>query len=104
MIYTTRTALGWISPEVQYVYDLKLPSDGSIIPSTNAADGEVEKFDLMGIEEIMKRALAGEFKPNCGMVIVDFLVRHGYSTFETDGRYLEVVSRLRRELTLPGPI
>jgi hypothetical protein len=53
---------------VQYIYDLKLPSDGSVVPGTNAADGEVESFMLMELEEVVKRMVEGEFKPNCAMV------------------------------------
>ena len=66
--YTYRTEAGWIQPEVQYIYDLPLPSDGSVVPSTNAADGEVESFMLMDLEEVVKRMVEGEFKPNCALV------------------------------------
>lgn len=66
--YSYRTVEGWIQPEVQYVYDLKLPSDGSVVPSVN--DSEVEGFELMGLEEVVTRMTEGEFKPNCALVSV----------------------------------
>jgi len=35
-----------------------------------------------------------EFKPNCNLVIIDFLVRHGFLV-EEDEDYIEIVQRLR---------
>lgn len=73
--YTYRAAEGWIQPEIQYIYDLKLPNDGSIVPKTNVDDGEVESFELMEVEEIVNRMCDGEFKPNCALVsLCDTLV------------------------------
>lgn len=60
--------MGWIQPEVQYIFDLPLPVDGSVVPSTNPEDGEVESFELMELEEVVRRMVEGEFKPNCAMV------------------------------------
>ncbi|KAJ9078751.1 hypothetical protein DSO57_1003609 [Entomophthora muscae] len=70
--YTSYTSLG-VSPETQYVYDLELPA--SFVPAPN--DGEVGAFYLMGVDEAISKLKEGEFKPNCGMVIIDFLIRHG---------------------------
>ncbi|TNY23020.1 NUDIX hydrolase domain-like protein [Rhodotorula diobovata] len=110
--YHYRTAAGWLQPEVQYVYDLRLPPPGSAgaegdsegtQPSTNPADGEVESFELLTLEKTVKRMCAGEFKPNCALVLVDFFMRHGLLTAESDTRFLEVAARLRKPLGLPGP-
>ncbi|KAM0746377.1 hypothetical protein T439DRAFT_294175 [Meredithblackwellia eburnea MCA 4105] len=98
--YTYRTETGWIQPEVQYIYDLKLGKD--VTPKTN--DDEVESFTLMEVEEVVDRMCKGEFKPNCSLVLIDFFIRHGFLTAETDARFLEVATRLRRPLVLPGPI
>lgn len=65
--YCFRQKEGWLQPEVQYVYDIKLPRDGSVRPSTNPEDGEVESFELMEIEEVVRRMVEGEFKPNCAL-------------------------------------
>ncbi|GAA5962149.1 hypothetical protein JCM3765_003875 [Sporobolomyces pararoseus] len=102
--YIYRQTLGWLQPEVQYVYEIKLPTDGSIKPSTNPADGEVESFELMGLEEVVKRMVDGEFKANCALVLIDFFIRHGLLTAENDVRFLEVAGRIHRELGLPGPV
>ncbi|GAA5991814.1 hypothetical protein JCM10908_002217 [Rhodotorula pacifica] len=108
--YNYRTSEGWLSPEVQYCFDLKLPDpeteEGAregVIPTTNPADGEVESFSLMPVEEVVERMIAGEFKPNCALVLLDFFIRHGLLTAESDTRFLEIVSHLHRPMTLPGP-
>ncbi|KAL8280410.1 hypothetical protein RQP46_007058 [Phenoliferia psychrophenolica] len=100
--YTYRTPTGWVQPEVQYIYDLKL--DRNVICTTNEADGEVESFSLMAVDEVVERMCRGEFKPNCAMVLIDFFQRHGFLTPESDARFLEIATRLRRPLVLPGPI
>ncbi|GAA6014451.1 hypothetical protein JCM11491_007058 [Sporobolomyces phaffii] len=102
--YVYRQTLGWLQPEVQYVYEMKLPSDGSVKPTTNPQDGEVETFELMGLTEVVQRLVDGEFKANCALVLIDFFIRHGLLTAENDVRFLEVSGRIHRELGLPGPV
>lgn len=97
--YTFRTPTGWVQPEVQYIYDLRLAAD--VVPRPN--DGEVAGFERMGVEEVVGRMVAGEFKPNCGVCLVDFFLRHGFLNPESDARFLEVASRLRAGMALPGP-
>ncbi|KAI5480423.1 thiamine pyrophosphokinase-related protein [Pseudohyphozyma bogoriensis] len=99
--YTYRTKEGWVQPEVQYCYDLKMQK-GDPTPIPN--DGEVEAFKLLTIDEVVQIMLEGKMKPNCCLVLLDFLVRHGYLTSESDTRYLEIVTRLRGTgPVLPGP-
>jgi len=86
-------------PECQYVYDLLLPPD--VVPTTN--DGEATDFRLMSIPQVLDTIWKGEWKPNSALVMVDFLVRHGLVSPETDGKYIEVCQTLRRRLDLPGP-
>jgi isopentenyldiphosphate isomerase len=88
-----------LQPECQYVYDLKLPAD--VVPKP--ADDEVESFELLTVEEVKTALRNGEFKPNCAMVLLDFFVRHGILTAETDENYIEIVSRLHRRLDFPTP-
>ncbi|GAA5911622.1 hypothetical protein JCM8208_005694 [Rhodotorula glutinis] len=109
LTYHYRTAAGFLQPEVQYVYDLRLPAPGSADaaegtqPSTNPADGEVESFELLSLDETVRRMCDGEFKPNCALVLIDFFMRHGLLTCESDTRFLEIAARLRKPLGLPGP-
>ncbi|EOA87056.1 hypothetical protein ACJQWK_08744 [Exserohilum turcicum] len=86
-----------MQPEVQYVYDLELPED--TIPKPG--DDEVEEFYLWSVEEVQEAMRKGEFKPNCSLVVLDFLIRHGILTTENEKDYIEVVSRLHRKLEFP---
>lgn len=96
-IYVCEEEGGLIQPEVQYVYDLQFKEGMSPQP----IDGEVQEFYLMGLAEVMERLRDREFKPNCALVIIDFLIRHGYVTAENEPEYLEIVSRLHRMLGFP---
>jgi hypothetical protein len=40
----------------------------------------------------------GEFKPNCGLILVDFLVRHNLVTPEKEPKYFEIIKRTHRDL------
>ncbi|KAH7068919.1 NUDIX hydrolase domain-like protein [Paraphoma chrysanthemicola] len=86
-----------MQPECQYIYDLELPED--TIPKPG--DDEVEEFYLWSIDEVKQAMENGEFKPNCALVVLDFLVRHGFLTSENDKDFIEIVSRLHRRLEFP---
>lgn len=87
----------FIVGEVEYIYDLKL--DSGVVPEPN--DGEVDSFNLLSLQEVVDALFRGEFRPNCGLVMVDFLVRHGYITAENEPNYLEIVNRIHRTLPFP---
>jgi len=84
--------IGLVQPEVQYIYDLMC--DESVNPSP--VDMEAESFHLMSFEEVLQNVLNGNFKPNCALIIVDFLIRHGYIKVEDEPDYIEILSRLHR--------
>ena len=92
---------GLIYPECQWVYDLELPADQSIVPEPK--DGEVESFSLCTVEEIKEQLAQGRWKPNCALVMLDFLVRHGIITPANDPYYSEILHRVRRQMPFPGP-
>jgi len=76
--------------DIVYCYDLELPE--SFVPK--CTDGEVEEFYLMPIEEVANIVKStDDFKLNCNLVIIDFLIRHGYLSAE-DKDYLEIAQRL----------
>lgn len=82
-----------ISRVVLFNYDLYLPSD--FVPKP--VDGEVEEFFLWTIDEIKEsiaRDYADPIKPNCYVVIIDYLLRMGFVSPETPG-YLDVLRELR---------
>ncbi|KPM45689.1 hypothetical protein AK830_g783 [Neonectria ditissima] len=88
---------GLVHSDVLYVYDLEMADD--VIPTPG--DGEVEEFVLMDCDEVRRRMLAGEFKPNVCPVIIDFLVRHGEVTAENEEDYVAICQRLRRRIPVP---
>ena len=77
-----------------YCYDLELPADFRPVNT----DGEVAGFELQPIEEVMARVRDTEdFKINCNLVIIDFLIRHGLiGPDEPD--YLDLIQGLRSPL------
>jgi len=74
-----------------FIYDLFLPAD--FAPENT--DGEVQGFYLWPIQKVIDILAEGDdFKFNCALVIIDFLVRHGYlSPDEPD--YEAIVHGLR---------
>lgn len=87
----------FIGGEVEYIYDLQLPEH--VIPKPN--DGEVESFELLSLQDTVNALLNNEFKPNCGLIMLDFLIRHGYVTPENEPNYLEIVNRIHRRMPFP---
>lgn len=85
---------GHAQPEIEYIYDLTFELETDNIP--HPVDGEAENFELMTIDDVRQRMLQGEFKPNCALVICDFLIRHGILTPENEPNYLEILSRIHR--------
>jgi hypothetical protein len=59
-------------------------------------DGEVEEFMLLPVEEVAEITRdTDDFKLNCNLVVIDFLIRHGYLTAE-DMDYDLLVSGLHQ--------
>ena len=90
---------GLVYPEVQWIYDLELPAGATPTPK----DGEVAAFQLCTVEEVRAQLAAGEYKPNCAVVTIDFFVRHGILTREDEPDFDEISRRIRRRLPFPGP-
>jgi isopentenyldiphosphate isomerase len=81
-----------LKPDVQFCYDLELPADFT----PRNTDGEIAEFmqwPIARVAEIVRDTR--EFKFNCNLVIIDFLVRHGLIEPEHPD-YLEIVQGLRR--------
>ncbi|CAI0629012.1 unnamed protein product [Linum tenue] len=77
--------------DVLFCYDLKLPE--SFVPKNQ--DGEVEGFNLMPVGSVANIVRRTHFyKPNCSLVVIDFLFRHGYIYPESLG-YLDLLQSLR---------
>lgn len=66
-----------LKPDTLFVYDLECP-EGFVPRNT---DGEVERFDLMPVAEVARLIReTDDFKFNVNLVIIDFLIRHGWLT------------------------
>jgi 8-oxo-dGTP pyrophosphatase MutT (NUDIX family) len=91
--YLAESAYG-IKPDTLYCYDIELPDN--FVPV--CSDGEVESFELMHIDRVREIVHdTEEFKPNCNLVIIDFMIRHGVLDPDQE-QYAELVSRLHRQL------
>ncbi|EKE68896.1 DUF4743 domain-containing protein [Oceanibaculum indicum] len=78
--------------DVLYCFDLELPAD--FIPVCQ--DGEIEEFQLLPIAEVARIVdTSDDFKFNCNLVIIDFLIRHGLLGPDRPD-YLDLVSGLHR--------
>jgi 8-oxo-dGTP pyrophosphatase MutT (NUDIX family) len=81
-----------LRPDVLYCFDLELPSDFQPV----CHDGEIEQFMLMPVAEVARLVRDTEqFKFNCNLVIIDFLVRHGFLGPD-DPDYVAIVQGLHQ--------
>ena len=92
--YTGLSECEWgLKQDFLYCFDLALGPEFE----PRAADGEMDAFELHEVGEVL-RMLADTsqpiFKPNVGVVLCDFAVRHGLVHPDDDG-YLELVCALR---------
>lgn len=71
--YRRETPSGLRSDTI-FCYDIVLPASFTPVCS----DGEVGEFYLWPVEEVARVVReTDEFKPNCNLVVIDFLLRHG---------------------------
>ncbi len=81
-----------LRPDVQFCFDLELPEEFTPAPH----DDEIERFMLRPIEEVAATVRdTREFKFNCNLVIIDFLLRHGLIDPD-DADYLAIVQGLHQ--------
>lgn len=119
---------GRAQPEIQYVYDLNMTPDnvddaindyllnestysikeshgawstekGLMIPKN--IDGEACNFELLSSDQAREKLLKGEFKPNCGLVLIEFMIRHGMISPDEPG-YLEMYAHCHSQLPFPS--
>ena len=101
------------SSELEYTYDLQLPpQDNPEYIRPKPHDDEVESFavspmqlttscadlQLRPLPEVIEALHKGEFKPNCGLILIDFLVRHNLVTPEEEPNYFEIIKSTHRDL------
>ena len=89
--YALTTTQGF-RPDVLFVFDLELPVNFQ----PENTDGEVDAFYLWPVERVAEVVRTSQdFKFNCALVVIDFLIRHGAISPE-DPDYPAIVAGLRR--------
>lgn len=84
-----------VKPDEMFCYDLEIPADFTPVNT----DGEIDSFELWPLDAVADRVRNSfDFKYNCNLAIVDFLIRHGWLTPENEPDYMAIVQGLR----LPG--
>ena len=92
MVSYTHEAPEGCKPDRMFCYDLELPEDFE--PA--AVDGEVEAFYLWPIRQVAEIVRDSfEFKFNCNLVVIDFLLRHGVLDPDTEADYAALVHGVR---------
>ncbi|XP_021916856.1 uncharacterized protein YJR142W isoform X3 [Zootermopsis nevadensis] len=77
-------------PNTEFVFDLELPAD--FVPSNS--DGEVEAFELLPAKEALEKVFSSDFKTTSCPVVIDFLIRHGLISPETEPNFPQLVELL----------
>ena len=94
--YALETDVGF-RPDLIFNFDLELPREFT----PRNTDGEVEEFYLWPIERVMETVRETDaFKFNCALVVIDFLVRHGYLGAD-DPDYSDIAEGLLTTPVLP---
>ncbi|CAB3364682.1 Hypothetical predicted protein [Cloeon dipterum] len=77
-------------PNTEFVYDLELPLD--FVP--NNSDGEVESFELLPAKEALDKIFAPDFKTTSCPVVLDFLIRHGFVSPDSEPEFPQLIELL----------
>ncbi|XP_007506012.1 uncharacterized protein LOC100032319 isoform X3 [Monodelphis domestica] len=80
--------------ECLFVFDLQVPQDFS----PQVGDGEVQEFHLWPLDKVREAVSSGSFKPNCALVVLDFLLRHGLLHPDQEPLYPELMAALHQSL------
>ena len=88
---------GLVTPDLIYVFDLEVGEDVMLEPQ----DDEVQEFYLWDVETVQQELAKGEFKTNSAVVMIDFLIRHGFVTPASERDYVEINMRMHRRLPFP---
>lgn len=84
-----------LKPDTMFVYDLEIPA--GVVPKNT--DGELESFHLMTVDDVVERVRGtDDFKFNVNLVLIDFFIRHGILSAESEPDYLDLLRRLRSPL------
>ncbi|KAF4999128.1 hypothetical protein FDECE_11591 [Fusarium decemcellulare] len=86
---------GHLEPGVRFVYDLRVDDAGF---KPRAKEQSIERFEALTVDEVKQTLRDRRWKPNCGLVMLDFLVRKRLVTEADDSRLGDITAGLRRPL------
>ncbi|POR39787.1 Uncharacterized protein TPAR_00013 [Tolypocladium paradoxum] len=86
---------GQLEPGIRFTFDLEI--DSSFVPQPGEP-GAIAGFLLKPVDDVKRDLKRAEWKPNCGLVMLDFLLRKGQIKPEDDDRYGLLREGLQREL------
>lgn len=91
---------GHLEPGIRFTYDLLVPPGFQPTPTEPES---IAGFFLKSADEVKEDLKCEEWKPNCGLVMLDFLLRHGELKEPED---VECLKQIRKELQpkLPLPL
>jgi hypothetical protein len=100
MISYMREDYWGLRPDVMFCFDLEVPDD--FIPQNT--DGEIIDFTLMPVHQVAQLVRdTQDFKLNVNLVIIDFLIRHGWITPDAEPDYIDIVQGLRKRGSFSRP-
>jgi isopentenyldiphosphate isomerase len=79
--------------QVQYLYELVLGQDIVL----KIGDGEVGEIHFKTLDQVRESMRQGEFKLNCNVTWLAFMIRHGYLNAENEPDLVEICSRIHRK-------
>ncbi|XP_074124148.1 uncharacterized protein LOC141543143 [Sminthopsis crassicaudata] len=85
---------GALVRECLFVFDLEMPE----VFTPQVGDGEVQEFYLWPLDKVKEAVSSGSFKPNCALVVVDFLFRHGLLHPDEEPLYPELMAVMHQPL------
>ena len=92
--YAMEDCLG-LKPDTLFLYDLEVPE--SFVPHNQ--DGEISHYQAMSCESILETLHQGDqFKQNVVLVLIDFFIRHGFITLQSETDYQMIVDLLHKPL------
>lgn len=81
-----------LKQDTLFNFDLALPREFE----PNNTDGEVDSFRLMPLDDVAAIVRDGfDFKFNCSLVVIDFLLRHGFLTPDGEPDYSALCTGLQ---------
>ncbi|KOS19329.1 Uncharacterized protein ESCO_000893 [Escovopsis weberi] len=90
---------GHIEPGIRYTYDLEV--DPGFVPMPQDPES-IDRFMLKPVEEVKRDLKNAEWKPNCGLVMLDFLLRKGEICPGDDEDFALLRPGLQRVLPFPN--